>query len=275
MNPVLRSHLLCLPFLAFATLLPAQEAGGEKKQGDKPKASAQDDKKDQKGAPKDDPQMAKDPAILAIDKFLKKANVDTKNPAWRTQLKQPPLVPFDSKTEYFWHMETTKGELKIKFFPDTAPMHVTSGIYLARLGFYDGLKFHRVIKGFMAQGGCPNGNGGGGPGYQFDGEFYGTRVHDKAGILSMANTGMPKSDGSQFFLTFKDTAHLDGKHTIWGEVVDGMDTLKAIEESGTEKDGAKMADPPAIVRSWISVKKQADKPKTGEKADKSGAGPKN
>lgn len=246
-------RIVTTSLLAFAVALPA--SAQEQKPAEKPKAE-QGDKKEAQGAPKDDPAMAKDPAILGLDKFIGKKNIDKKDPAWKKKLPQPPLQPFDANTEYFWHMETSKGGLKIKLFPETAPMHVTCGIYLARVGFYDGLKLHRVIKGFMAQGGCPDGNGTAGPGYQIDGEFYGNHVHDKAGVLSTANTGMPKTDGSQFFLTFKETPHLDGKHTIWGEVVEGLDTLKAIEAAGTEQD-TRLADPPTIVRSWISVKKNA------------------
>ncbi|MBL9077044.1 MAG: peptidylprolyl isomerase [Planctomycetes bacterium] len=208
--------------------------------------------------------MAKDPAILAIDKYLDRNKVDTKSPGWRQRLQAPPLAPFDQKSEYFWHLETSKGVVVVRLFPDTAPMHVTVGIYLARLGYYDGLKFHRIIKGFMAQGGCPVGTGGGGPGFTIDGEFFGTRKHDKPGMLSTANTGMPKTDGSQFFLTFVPTPWLDGKHTIWGEVVDGMDAVKALEEAGTQ-EGTDMKDPPQIVRTWISVKKPARADKAAPK----------
>jgi peptidyl-prolyl cis-trans isomerase B (cyclophilin B) len=240
---------ICLSMLCLATLLPAQDHGGKQKPQGKPRQEANDQGKK-------DPVMAKDPAILAIDKLIAKAHVDTSRPDWRTRLPAPALVPFDAKSEYFWHLETSKGPIVVKLFPDTAPMHVTNGIYLARLGFFDGLKFHRIIKGFMAQGGCPLGNGGGGPGYTIDGEFFGTRKHDKPGILSMANTGMPKTDGSQFFLTFVPTPHLDGKHTIWGEVVDGMDALKGLEDSGTSGD-RRVAEPPMIVRSWIQVTKPA------------------
>ncbi len=129
-------------------------------------------------------------------------------------------------------METNKGEIRIKFMPEVAPIHVGSFMYLSKLGYYDGLSFHRVITDFMAQGGCPNGNGMGGPGYQFDGEFSPDVVHDRPGLLSMANAG-PGTDGSQFFLTFVPTSWLDGKHTIFGEVVEGMDTLETLESFGS------------------------------------------
>jgi peptidyl-prolyl cis-trans isomerase B (cyclophilin B) len=160
-------------------------------------------------------------------------DVDKSNPKWRTRLAKPPLETFEAGKSYFVRMETTKGPIKIKLLPDVAPMHVSSFLYLTRLGFYDGLSFHRVIPGFMAQGGCPAGTGTEGPGYQFGGEFSPKVKHDRGGLLSMANAG-PGTDGSQFFLTFVPTPWLDGKHTIFGEVVEGMDTLQKLEAAGTQ-----------------------------------------
>ena len=116
--------------------------------------------------------------------------------------------------------------------PDVAPIHVGSTIYLTKLGFYDDLAFHRVITQFMAQGGCPLGTGTGGPGYEYGGEFDSGVRHDRPGLLSMANAG-PGTDGSQFFLTFVPTPWLDDNHTIFGEVIDGMETLKALEVRGS------------------------------------------
>ena len=130
-------------------------------------------------------------------------------------------------------METNKGTIRIKLLSLTAPMHATSFIYLTRLGYYDGLSFHRVITGFMAQGGCPLGTGTGGPGYNYDGECDPSARHDRPGLLSMANAG-PGTDGSQFFLTFVPTPHLDDKHTIFGEVVEGMETVQALEKRGSD-----------------------------------------
>ena len=128
------------------------------------------------------------------------------------------------------------GDVVIKLRPDLAPGHVERITGLARDGFYDGVVFHRVIPGFMAQGGDPLGSGSGGPGYQFAGEFSPKVRHDKPGLLSMANRG-PGTDGSQFFLTFVPTPHLNDKHTIFGQVVEGMETVKKLESFGSQGEG--------------------------------------
>ena len=104
--------------------------------------------------------------------------------------------------------------------------------FLTDVGFYDDVVFHRIIPGFMAQGGDPTGTGRGGPGYRYAGEFDGTTSHDKPGLLSMANAG-PGTDGSQFFITFVPTQYLDGKHTIFGEIVSGEETLAMLEAAGS------------------------------------------
>lgn len=122
---------------------------------------------------------------------------------------------------------TSKGDIKITLFPDDAPVTVTSFLNLASNGYYDGLKFHRVIPNFMVQGGCPTGTGTGGPGYKFECECKAHRRHDKPGILSMANAG-PNTNGSQFFITHLPTPHLDGKHTVFGETITGQDVINAI-----------------------------------------------
>ena len=170
--------------------------------------------------------------ITAIDAFIESQNIDSSASNWKTQLPKPPQVEFEDDKTYFWNLDTNVGNIKIKLDPEVAPMHVSSTVYLTRLGFYDDVVFHRVISGFMAQGGDPLGRGTGGPGYKYDGEFSPSVRHDRPGLLSMANAG-PGTDGSQFFITFVPTPHLDDKHTLFGEVVEGMDTLKALEERGS------------------------------------------
>jgi peptidyl-prolyl cis-trans isomerase B (cyclophilin B) len=191
-----------------------------------------------------------DAAVAAIDEFIAGENVDTSNPRWRTSLSKPPIAEFDADSTYYWDLETNVGNITVRLMPDVAPMHVSSTIYLTRLGYYDGLKFHRVIWQFMAQGGCPLGTGTGGPGYTYDGEFDPSVKHDRPGLLSMANAG-PGTDGSQFFLTFIPTAWLDGKHTIFGEVVDGMDTVKRLEAGGSES--GQTTEPLEITSATIRV----------------------
>lgn len=160
------------------------------------------------------------------------AAVDKSAPAWRLSLEKPDVMTFEADEEIFWVLETNVGTMKFRLFPDVAPMHVTSTIYLTELGFYDEVIFHRVITGFMAQGGDPTGTGAGGPGYQYGGEFADGVVHDKPGLLSMANAG-PGTDGSQFFITFVPTPWLDGKHTIFGEIVEGQEVIGELEQRGS------------------------------------------
>ncbi len=193
----------------------------------------------------------KDGAMEQIDQQIAKAKVDKSKPGWKTSLTKPTVVTFDTKNTYYARMVTNKGTILIKFLPDVAPMHVTSFAYLTKLGFYDGVSFHRVITGFMAQGGDPLGTGSGGPGYQFAGEYKPEVKHGKGGLLSMANAG-PGTDGSQFFLTFVPTPWLDGKHTIFGEVVEGMDVLKKLEAAGSQS--GRTSEPLKMEKVTIVVK---------------------
>ena len=128
-------------------------------------------------------------------------------------------------------LNTNAGTITVEFFDDDAPKTVENFRKLAADGFYDGLTFHRVIKDFMIQGGCPNGTGTGGPGYQFEDEFNDHGV--VRGALAMANAG-PNTNGSQFFIvTIPSADWLNGKHTVFGEVTDGMDAVDAIENTAT------------------------------------------
>ena len=190
--------------------------------------------------------------IQDIDQQIAKANVDKSSSSWRTKLPKPEKVEFDASKTYVAVMETNKGEMVIKFKPDVAPMHVTNFIYLARMGYFDGLKFHRVIKGFMAQGGDPLGNGTGGPGYQFNGEFSPKALHNAPGVLSTANAG-PGTDGSQFFIMFRAYPSLDGKYSIFGQVEEGLETLRAIEAAGNPGDGPPV-EPLSITKVTIEVR---------------------
>jgi peptidyl-prolyl cis-trans isomerase B (cyclophilin B) len=119
-------------------------------------------------------------------------------------------------------IKTNKGDINIILFEDLAPITVANFINLAQRGYYDGLKFHRVISDFMIQGGCPYGTGTGGPGYSFEDEFVDELKHNASGKLSMANAG-PNTNGSQFFITHVETPWLDGKHTVFGEVLSNED----------------------------------------------------
>jgi len=119
-------------------------------------------------------------------------------------------------------IKTDKGTINLRLFTEQTPITVGNFVNLARRGYYDGLNFHRVISDFMIQGGCPHGDGRGGPGYNFPDEFIKELRHSKPGILSMANAG-PQTNGSQFFITHVPTPWLDGKHTVFGEVISEAD----------------------------------------------------
>ena len=175
---------------------------------------------------------AKDKAVKAVDALIAKAKVDKAQPNWRSALSKPEAVAFDPARKYFARMATNRGTMRIQLYPDLAPLHVTNFLYLVRLGFHDGLKFHRVIPGFMAQGGCPRGNGTGDAGYEFAAEISPKVKHDKAGVLSTANRG-PGTDSSQFFLTFGPAPWLDGGYTIFGQVTEGLETLQGLEAVGS------------------------------------------
>ncbi|MFI5272467.1 MAG: peptidylprolyl isomerase [Ktedonobacterales bacterium] len=144
------------------------------------------------------------------------------------QYSSPPAMTIDPNKEYSAIFHTAKGDFTVQLFAKQAPKTVNNFVTLARDGFYNGTTFHRVISGFMAQGGDPTGTGTGGPGYQFadePGALAGK--HDSAGVLSMANAGA-NTNGSQFFITFGPTPHLNGKHGVFGKVVSGMDVVNSI-----------------------------------------------
>jgi peptidyl-prolyl cis-trans isomerase B (cyclophilin B) len=124
---------------------------------------------------------------------------------------------------------TNRGAIRLKLHADKTPNTVANFEKLAKQGFYDGLKFHRVIPDFMIQTGCPQGTGTGGPGYTFKDEFHRDLKHGGPGVLSMANAG-PNTNGSQFFITHVATPWLDGKHSVFGNVIEGQDVVNAIKQ---------------------------------------------
>jgi len=139
----------------------------------------------------------------------------------------PPPMTIDPNGQYEAVISTEKGDMRLRLYPDVAPAAVNSFIFLANQGFYDGTTFHRVLEGFMAQGGDPTGTGGGGPGYQFANETSDSLTFDRAGLLAMANAG-PDTNGSQFFITFAPAPWLNNGYTIFGELVDGQDVLNSL-----------------------------------------------
>jgi len=139
---------------------------------------------------------------------------------------EPPPMTIDTSKQYIATIETEKGELVLELFAGDVPMTVNNFVFLAREGFYDGSTFHRVIPGFMAQGGDPTETGTGNPGYLFDDEF--TEHTHVAGALSMANSG-PDTNGCQFFITYTPQHGLDGKHSVFGQLIQGMDVLEKIK----------------------------------------------
>lgn len=142
------------------------------------------------------------------------------------QYNSPPAMTIDSSKKYTATFKMTKGgEFVVELYDDAAPITVNNFVFLARDGYYDGTTFHRVLEGFMAQGGDPTGTGTGGPGYQFEDEFSEDLKFDGDGILAMANSG-PNTNGSQFFITYAPTEWLNGLHTIFGRVTEGMDVVK-------------------------------------------------
>ena len=142
----------------------------------------------------------------------------------------PPPMTIDTSKKYTAFIETEKGTLVLELFAKDVPVTVNNFVFLANEGFYDGSTFHRVIAGFMAQGGDPTGTGTGTPGYYFADEF--TEHTHVAGALSMANSG-PDTNGCQFFITYAPQHHLDGKHSVFGQLIEGMDVLQEIRQGDT------------------------------------------
>ena len=152
------------------------------------------------------------------------------------QYSECPPMKVDTKTTYYATIETEGGDIVIELFPDVAPLAVNSFIYLAENDWFDGVIFHRVIPGFVAQTGDPSGTGYGNPGYAFSNEVSADLVFDRAGLVAMANSG-PDSNGSQFFITYAAAPSLNGDYTIFGEVIEGMDVVDGITPRDPQQGG--------------------------------------
>lgn len=151
-----------------------------------------------------------------------------------SDLERPEPMRFNSGDDYFWILQTSKGVIRIKLWPEKAPRHVSSTIYLTNIDFYNGRKFYRVVPGFLAQGGCNNDNGTGKIGYKEQIERTVGMEHDRPYLVGAVNNG-DNSDGSQFYITFGKAKQLNGLHTIFGEVVEGQEVVDVIESMGSRK----------------------------------------
>ncbi|HEX7001369.1 MAG TPA: peptidylprolyl isomerase [Trueperaceae bacterium] len=158
----------------------------------------------------------------------------------RTQFARAEQV-LEQGADYRAVIETNKGRMVIDLYQDDAPQTVNNFVFLARNGYYDGVKFHRVLEDFMAQTGDPTGTGRGGPGYEFGDEFKTGLRHDAKGVVSMANAG-PGTNGSQFFITFIPTPWLDDRHTVFGRVLEGEDVLDRIQRVDPGRPGGPTPD---------------------------------
>jgi cyclophilin family peptidyl-prolyl cis-trans isomerase len=156
-------------------------------------------------------------------------------------------VAFPEKGSYIWTLETSEGTMTFTLDHQHAPEHVRNILYLSELGFYDGLTFHRIIPGFMAQGGCPFGRGNGNPGYGLTLEANKEAKHEGAGVLSMARSALPDSAGSQFFITFASQPRLDGQYTVFGKILEGNDVLKKFEAAGNPNPYANGSPPLKLI----------------------------
>jgi cyclophilin family peptidyl-prolyl cis-trans isomerase len=158
-------------------------------------------------------------------------------PQWAS----PPEMSIDPEQPYFAAIETTKGSFCVELYAEQAPKTVNNFVFLAEEGFYDGVDFHRVLPGFVAQSGDPTGSGFGGPGYRFEDEISSDLTHDGPGVLSMANSG-PDTNGSQFFITYDALPQLDGRHAVFGQVVEGMDVVESLMPRDPQQDPYAPAD---------------------------------
>lgn len=173
-----------------------------------------------------------------IDEFSIKSIIQLQD-LKELQFEECPPVVIDPLKQYIATIQTEVGDIVVELFPDVAPLAVNSFVFLAENGWFNGVMFHRVLPGFVAQAGDPTGTGLGGPGYAFKNETTTKLVFDREGLFAMANSG-PDSNGSQFFITFGPAEHLNGGYTIFGQVIEGMDVARNL----TPRDPSKASDLP-------------------------------
>lgn len=164
------------------------------------------------------------PATTRTDVTPLSASAEAQEVGAALRWSSPPTMQIDPSKSYEAVFKTEIGDFRVRLFPEQAPVTVNNFVFLARQGYYDNTTFHRVLPGFMAQGGDPAGTGAGGPGYTFEDEFDSDLQFDRSGLLAMANRG-PDTNGGQFFITYAPTPHLNGLHTIFGEVVGGAEVV--------------------------------------------------
>lgn len=182
----------------------------------------------------------------SLQKSMNKTNPTNAQPqrsitSIQREFPQPPAMEINPQKSYTAKIKTNMGDITVNLHAAQTPKTVNNFVFLARKDFYDNTVFHRVIKNFMIQGGDPDGNGTGGPGYAFEDEISPDQVFDKSGILAMANRG-PDTNGSQFFITQASTPWLTGKHTIFGHVTKGIDVLSAIAQVQTGNNDKPVKD---------------------------------
>jgi peptidyl-prolyl cis-trans isomerase B (cyclophilin B) len=180
---------------------------------------------------------------LSLAAFFLLASVSPGFAAEKKQYDKEPEMKIDPNKTYIATMDTTAGKIVIELLPKVAPHHVNSFVFLAKEGYYDGVIFHRIIKGFMIQGGDPTGTGTGGPGYNLKAEFNDTK-HER-GVLSAARARNPDSAGSQFFICHGNAPHLDGQYTAFGKVTEGLDVVDKMANLPTGEND-RPNDPPKI-----------------------------
>lgn len=195
------------------------------------------------GAESPEPLPAHEAIRTFIDEQIEEGEIDKTKENWRTRLPKFPDAPFPDGLAYHWMLKTSEGAMTFRLNHAHAPEHVRNILYLTQLGFYDGLKFHRIIPGFMAQGGCPYGRGNGNPGYFLKLEATPKVKHDEPGVLSMARSPRPDSAGSQFFITLDKAPHLDGNYTVFGRIVEGKEVLERLEAAGNPDPRSKGTPP--------------------------------